>query len=157
MPRYIKQRHERSCGPTALMNAVKWAGYSLSYEDYIDYYAKLCDYKKGDDFGTHWLNLHRAILATPELKLVALLNRPTLRQLDRFLNKGFSAIVRYKHSKGGHFAFVPKHTAKFYYMVNGPRSKATLCRISRKDISKKLRYVDLQGETSKIWILEAAQ
>lgn len=152
MPRYIRQRLRQSCGPIVLMNAVKWAGYSLNRVEYLPHFAELCGYQIGSSFGIYCESLHEAILATPEVKLVKRLERPTLRQLDRFLDKGHAAIVRYAHRSGCHYVLVPKRTAKFYYCVNGSQVK-TLVRISRKRFSKKLRYV-FDGETSRTWIVE---
>jgi hypothetical protein len=155
MPRYIRQKLAYSCGPIALMNAVKWAGYSLSRREYLDHYAHLCKYEKGFyGTGTQWKHMHKAIVATPELKLITKLENPTLRSLDRFLNKKYSAIVRYRHKQGGHYIFMPKRTTRFYYVVNDD-SRFTLAKISRKNFSKKLRFKCPYDEISKAWVLEA--
>lgn len=149
----MRQKLVSSCGPVALMNAVKWAGYSLNREGYLAHYSSLCKFVAGRG-GTYCDKLEEAIVATPELALVEFLDRPTLRELDQALKKGYSIILRYRHDVCGHFIFIPKRTAKFYYVVNGGRSRPTLTRISRKTVSSYLRYSDDAGNTSMTWIVE---
>lgn len=156
MPRYISQRRKTSCGPVAIMNAVKWAGYSLSREEYFAHYAKLCKYKVGSK-GTCDLNLETAIRETPEIELMAFIDNPKLRDLDYCLDKGCSAIVAYFHEKGGHYIFMPKRTPRFYYAVNATMKESALARYSRKNISKKLRFKYEGVVSSRAWIVGAVE
>jgi hypothetical protein len=59
MTRYVKQKNDYSCGILAVINALKWAGYSYTYDQL---YAILKDLLKTDkESGTVDTNLHKVL------------------------------------------------------------------------------------------------
>jgi hypothetical protein len=59
MIRYARQPTKSSCGPTAIINAIKWAGYKCSIKSHHTFLSRLCNTNAED--GTEALDFSRAL------------------------------------------------------------------------------------------------
>lgn len=48
MPRYVRQPEEYACGPTAVLNALKWAGVPATIKYDFGLIADMCEYERGE-------------------------------------------------------------------------------------------------------------
>lgn len=92
MPRYIRQRDNYSCGPVALLNALKWAGRTkgTSYAT-LPSWRGTCQTDRRT--GTSFTNLFRAARMLPVLG--AKKAKPTVRlaDIDAHLKRGGAVIL----------------------------------------------------------------
>jgi len=107
--RYVKQRDKYSCGPVAIMNVLKWAGYAFNYEDSLPVLQKLC--KCISVTGTKHANFDRALrLVTSRFKVfkVRRVHRPKLWQIEEHLREGGLVILNYywRKDEEGHRHFM---------------------------------------------------
>lgn len=154
--RYARQRDTFSCGPTAIVNAIKWAGYSCPAREFKKIFKKRtgCTRLRGTD---PWI-LEQTLKRVPELSIQYVLNVPNLRDIDEELKKGRSVLLRYFHSHGGHYTLIVGRTKKFYVVVNDSPKKAISYR-SRKKMKKLINNsVVAAGEFcyAVAWSLESA-
>jgi hypothetical protein len=156
MLRYTKQFNESSCGPVALLNAIKWAGYVATNKSHLRYYKNLCKYNEG----TYSKDLHRALKTVPELKIVKRSRSLTLCKLDKQLDIG-NAVILTEHVnwEPGHYVFVSKRTSCFYTVINYYSGKTdtfkTIKRVSRTKMSKLLSQKSMHGDKPEAWFLKA--
>lgn len=114
MKRYItKQPHYASCGPTAIINAMKWLGKDITYRGTIDEFKELgWDIKEG--IGCYDL---RRSLNHFNVKY-KLHKQTTVRQMEQMLNRGSSIILAYDwmsySSEGGHYCFISDQLGNFF-------------------------------------------
>jgi len=104
MARFItEQQHASSCGPVAIINALKWLGYSVSYREELPTFTKL-----GYDDGTNCYDLRRMLNAY-QIKY-KLYKQSSIKKLEQILNRGNTAIVCYDwvgpEDRGGHYIFI---------------------------------------------------
>jgi len=101
MPRYARQRNRYSCGPIAIINALKWAGKPASLAKYFDRFRRWCKcgyYERQirQYVGTHRRNFDAALRrAGRNLFRVRYLAQPRLEQIDRHLEAGGAVILNY--------------------------------------------------------------
>ena len=57
--KYTRQRDSRGCGPTAIINTIKWIGYPVSYNKLYPHLLALC--KTTKDEGTKVIDLKKAL------------------------------------------------------------------------------------------------
>lgn len=143
MVKYSKQRNKTDCGPTAVLNALKWAGYSVSIRKGYKSIKKNCKYRPV--FGTSSSNILWTLRKYKKLKTRVLV-RPTLSQLDKLLEKGYVFILRYTHDHGesGHCIFCFGKTDFKYLLINDSSIKTYRGR-TRKTLNsylRKQRYSD---------------
>lgn len=92
MPRYVNQPAINACGPTAIINAAKWAGVNLSIKKDFDYAAYLCKYDPSE--GSAWDGIDRAIReAMPGFVKVRKPTFTNFDRIDRHLTKGQACLV----------------------------------------------------------------
>jgi hypothetical protein len=129
MQRYVKQYDGTSCGPIALINTLKWLGYSVSY-DFLNIAKHLCRWK-GIRGGTSDLDLEKALdYFRVEKKRVV---KPSIEELDKHLDSGGAAIISYFNiysmpgfkKNAGHFTLCIGRTDKTYLMVNDRTNRTT--------------------------------
>ena len=88
--RYINiQKHKSSCGPIAVINAIKWLGGKLSYK-YLDMFEAFGWTKKGMDTKQMML-----ILDTFGVEYQVIFN-PSTRFIENSLSKGNAAILMFR-------------------------------------------------------------
>lgn len=131
MNRYTRQVYATSCGPVALINAAKWAGYRVPRKEFVHYYGERCEWNPKS--GTTYTAMSEALRISDELHFLGFCPNPKLAWLDRHLKQGHALIIGYRHAnkKTGHFIFCPAKTSKFFYVVNKDKGR-TVQRISRK-------------------------
>ena len=138
MTRYAKQRDRFSCGPTAVINAMKWSGYQISYREELEKYVHRygCLYPEG----VHPEILAGRMDAMQELDIRREINKPKLSDLNRELRKGRALILCHPHAyRGGHYILCIGETKHFYKVVNRGSSRKTVSYISKKVMRKMLR------------------
>lgn len=113
MPRYVHQRDEFRCGPIAILNALKWAGYRVTAELIPD----LCrEVSCAAPFGTKKSNLTRGLRTRGKGIFFTQLDlRPSLQKIERTLQKGKAVILGYwyhtddpenKNYQTGHYVLI---------------------------------------------------
>lgn len=154
MIRYVRQKDDYSCGPVALINAIKWLGYNYPYKDNIFFIKKLCDCKKEEDWsGTHYYDLSKAL---KKLKIKNKFNEnPKISEIIEHIENEGSLILRelYKENKEwcGHYFFIYGYDSqeKEFLTVNS-RKDETMSKISLHDLKKSLSIKANRLEKSDI-------
>jgi len=93
MPRYIKQPHNASCAPTAIVNAGKWAGDILTIKnDYKRIYNNSMCAKDG----TKIKNIDRVLRRelSHVLKILKI-QKPTMYRTEKHIREGGAALISY--------------------------------------------------------------
>lgn len=122
MKRYIsKQKHNGSCGPIAIMNVMKWHGYSAPYSEFINK-IKWCP-QRGMYGG--WM--------AEELQLYGFnfreVRKPNFKDIEKAIDSGNSVILMYrwfsvkkgKKRNGGHFVWIRDYNDKYFVAENANR------------------------------------
>jgi hypothetical protein len=92
MRKYCKQRNKMDCGPTAVLNALKWAGYSHTLKKD---YAKIKKQCKFDEVsGSEFLDLKETLEKYKKIR-VKRIRSYSLRNLDKIIDEGKSFILLY--------------------------------------------------------------
>ena len=157
--KYIKQYDKYSCGAVAVLNALKWAGYDLTYRRDFKRICKLCKCNVGE--GTFpWdldagLRRHRKLAILPEEEAYS---APSIKLVDKLLSLGSACIISYIYKYRGqvceaHVVLCIGKKGKQYVMVNrGGRCK-TVCLIPRQTMVRMLRYSDADYGGSDVWFV----
>lgn len=145
MVRYTRQVLKNSCGPIAIINAMKWAGYRIPRTKWVKGIGGLCDFHI--KCGTSIEGITSALKTLHQLELVEYKTRPTLKWLDKKFHEGCGIILKYEHGHkpSGHFVFVPGRTRHYYNIVN--KARRTRTRVHRKTMSKILAEKGQRGVT----------
>jgi hypothetical protein len=119
LPRFIKQRDNYSCGPVAIVNALKWAGVRATYA-HVTLYSILCETEK--DIGTQISALHKALTLTKAFKVVRLYN-PSIKRIDEHVDGGgavlfASTTVLTEEDYEGHYALIVSRSPKKFGICN---------------------------------------
>jgi len=118
MINYIKkQQHKLSCGPVAIMNALKWLGESVSYKkdlklfEQIGYTIKHGWWRHELRRGLNYFNIKHKLY-----------KQPTLQDMKNILKRGNSIILAYdwfaENSDGGHYIFMDSYNGKYFQAYN---------------------------------------
>ena len=133
MPRYAKQPRDSSCGPTAVLNAAKWAGLGLSIKHDFDFMADLC----GTDWkiGTYPSGIERGLRVALGLNGVKVTRKryATVRNIEKLLSKGGAAVA----CNDDHVFLITGQTEKMF-IVQNYREGPTTCRIRKTTLEKKM-------------------
>ena len=155
MIRYTSQRNHVDCGPTAIANALKWAGASFSYAG--SYKALIANCRAED--GTHWTDLTHE-LARWEREGVLKLKvwfRPTLKRIEKQLSKGGAVILDHARvNGGGHYGFVSDLRRGSFLVSNEYKGVETTIWISRwlfKDTLLRYEHSDSSYTNGYAWFL----
>ncbi len=142
--RYCNQREKYSCGPVAILNALKWAGLKKTYKD-VKEIEKGCppdDYRIG---GINPNNFTRLFYKYGEHLIIRYRKNINIGELDKHLEMGHAAVInlrRFNFNRGweGHYFLVigKSELAKCFKVVNGYGKPATIW-MSRKEFIKHLR------------------
>ena len=117
--RYInKQQHATSCGPVAVLNALKWLGRKVSYREMFPFFEEL---GYDPDWGqTHWW-FSRSLSAF-KIKYKRFSNI-TVSDMERELDRGNTIILNYAWDPNNrHYFFITGHTDKKFTVWNQSRS-----------------------------------
>jgi hypothetical protein len=166
MPRYLKQYDDYSCGPTAILNALKWAGASVSYRSHYKRVAKYCKVAEGDlkDRGTLSPDLDRTLRTLGRRYLtVRKVRSCTIQQLADHLQNGGAAILAHVEGEGtlyagqdeaeGHFSFWFDSDGLTFTGANDGGDSATIVR-SRKEMIHKIKKRKHAGAMyPEVWLL----
>lgn len=162
MTRYISQRDKYNCGPIAVMNALKWAGENITYDE-LEQFKVLCKCNRHTG-GTEWAKLTTAVRKQQSIILSEVINKPSIKQIDNWLNKGNIVIVGYYWWKKpydrkinqyatrkdggwlGHFVMISEKFYGIYTMHNFGRYSTNFC--TTKTLSKLLRNINSEINVS---------
>ncbi len=90
MPRYVRQRNDYSCGPVALLNALKWAGRKGAYRKDIELLKAECGTtRKGTPFANmvYAARFHRGYFSVTSKRNV------TIADINAHLRRGGAVIL----------------------------------------------------------------
>lgn len=164
MPRYLKQYDDYSCGPTAILNALKWAGRSVAYRTHYKRAAKGCRVTEGDykDRGTLSIDFDRTIrMLGKKYFSVRKVRSCTIQQLADHLENGGAAVLAHleedlyagQKSIEGHFSFWFASDGLTFTGANDGGPGATITR-SREEIVRKIRKRKYAGDNyPEVWLL----
>lgn len=133
MPRFTKQRDRYSCGPVAILNALRWSGMDAPYKELIDIFQKVCNCEPGR--GTNHSDFDRALrFFGTDLFRVRRVQRPCLGKIEQHLRDDGCVILNYRWTRGGkgyrHFSLVNgvSPSGATFFLVNdstvGPAQQA---------------------------------
>lgn len=137
MVKYSKQLNKTDCGPMAVLNALKWAGYPVSCRRGYKSIKKNCKWKAGQ--GTYYSDIYKTLQKYSKLKS-RIIKSPKLKELDSLLEKGYTFILLYTHKHGrcSHFIFCSGKSSKKYFFKNDSSVYTNRARV-RKTINSYLR------------------
>ncbi len=142
MIRYVKQRDRHSCGPTAVLNAMKWSGAKDSYAKDIKKLSWLC--RRYSKAGTGHAQLDLALRYVGGLRRcdfsVLSVIRPTLAQIESHLLGEGSVVLSYlwknKYKSGRHVSLITNLSPckKSFRVVNSYRKGPASYWITRTEM-----------------------
>lgn len=158
MPRFTKQRDRYSCGPVAILNALRWCGMDAPYKEVIDILQKVCNCEPGR--GTNHPDFDQALrFFGTDLFRVRRVSRPRLAEIEEHLREDGCVILNYRWTRGGnwfrHFSLVNgvSPSGRTFYLVNdstvGPAQQA----LRRQDFVKEILRYQRVDHHFKGWFL----
>lgn len=131
MIRYLHQRDHYSCGPVAIINAIKWAGGRATRSKHLTGLQEMCDC--GADRGTSWFNFDRVLrqVMRGRVDVVRKFN-PAFKQVSDHAKRDDGCVVVYcwpfRDISGSvdcgvdcHFSLVVDSTRDSFIAVNDSR------------------------------------
>lgn len=158
MPRYVKQRDRYSCGPVAIINALKWAGYPASY-DSIKYLRRLCKCKpysyEEDWTGTRSGDFTAAIIKAGHAKAFycqyAL--QPSVETVRAHLDSGGAVVVLVLMGEDAHYALFVGHCPGHILGINYDFKHAVID-MSTNSLRSLLKKGKIKGNLyPEVWLL----
>lgn len=167
MIRYTKQRDKFSCGPVAIMNAVKWTGSECTYAKRIGLFRDLClcrpVSREPDRLGgTSHANFDQALRRTAEAHGgfdVLRVYRPKLPRIEEHLRSGGIIIMNYywevKGKVGRHFCILESisDSGKTFRTVNDVKAGPAIMAIRRRTFVKGNLRFQRSDPHYKAWFL----
>jgi len=142
--RYIGQRDTYSCGPIAVLNALKWSGMRVTSRSHMGRVNRLCNSGIAgilDRDITHALSKYRKLKFRVRRYI-------TMRQLDAHLRRGGCAIISHEFvidgEDAGHYIFIPSKTSEKFLVINDCFC-GTVTHYDRKEMTDLLRYRGFSG------------
>ena len=134
--RYTRQYDKTSCGPVALVNALKWAGMKVPWRDSKQHWIKLTRCRNG----TSPQDLNIAIRQYfPNARRI----KPHIRKIERHLKNGGGIIIHVmgKNPRFNHWAFLDSVSpnGQVFGVVNFYKSAPARHGLFRKDLISYLR------------------
>lgn len=124
--RFLKQKDQFSCGPLALVNALKWCGRKSSLKEL-----------KTTLQTTRTQGTSHRVLSSTICKVFNThkISSPTTESIENHLSTYGSLLLQYEwtKSKKGHIVLIIGQTNHYYYVVNYLFSK-TVSRVSKSTI-----------------------
>ena len=141
MPRYVKQRDKYSCGPVAILNALRWAGVNADYGQSVKRFTATC--KCAPPEGTAHREFDSALRkAGKRIFQVRRVHRPLLPQIEAHLQEGgvivFNYYWRKKDEEHRHFILLAgiSGSGRTFYTVNDFRKGRALRKYQRRYFKK---------------------
>jgi len=156
--RYIKQKDTYSCGPVALINALKWAGFKYTYKD-LKRFQRLC--KCTYPNGCSWNDFTSAIRSMSKLMTTTRKNWPGILDINNHLREGGIIVLSYRLDPldNSHYLLIVDYdpAKKEYTVVNkdGGEKRAE-SKISWGDMAEILKHhyvVERRLESPSAWFL----
>lgn len=163
MPRYIKQYDSFSCGPIAILNALKWAGMRVTRKSHIRRLVKECKSKLGKspkDWGTYSADLDKTLRKYGEkLFEVRKVRKCGIKELHKQLADNGAIIIAHldegQREPEGHFSFWFKVDTDglLFTGVNDGGGKAVTTQ-TREQLIDKIRKRNIDGDCyPDVWFL----
>ncbi len=160
MIRYTKQRDKFSCGPVAIMNAVKWTGSECTYAKRIGLFQDLCLCKLSG--GTWHRNFDQALRRIAEAHGgfdVLRVHRPKLSRIEEHLRGGGIIILNYlwrrKSGASRHFSILENvsDSGKTFRVINDFKAGPARQTIRRRTFVKYNLRFQRSDPHYKAWFL----
>jgi len=155
----LKQRDKYSCGPIAILNALRWADLDTPYEDWFDMLSAVCECGWPDvtlhrrferalrEIGRNFCSMRRKF-------------RPSIKEIEDHIYGGGAVILNYKwRRKNGetnrHFSLVVdvSQGGKTFYSVNDRRAGPAYQSVHRKTFLKHNLRFRASDPPLKAWFL----
>jgi len=136
---YVKQRDKYSCGPIAILNAIKWSGIKATYSSHFKRVSKL------SNSGICGIDNHDITKALNNYKKLKyrIKKHITVEELEKHLIKGGSAIVGYDFridgEDVGHYSFIAGKKDRRFVIINHFVDKK-IGHLTKKEINYILKY-----------------
>jgi len=151
--KYLNQYDKYSCAPISVINALKWMGIEYDNID-LPSFQKILNTKTN---GTSVNDINRGVkhLGISEECVID----PSLKRLNRELEKGNSAIITYwgvnvKGDNYGHATFCIGKVQDHYKVVNCIKSIPSPVQYIRVGMMKRfLRHINPQKDKSRVWFI----
>lgn len=141
--RYARQPHARSCGPTAILNALKWAGRPATLKREYPILRAECKCTNGT-----WRYIFDRVIRKHAKGLFTVERRalPTYSQLRRLCRSGHAFVLAYMNVgwQDAHYAFYFPSAGKLY-AVNEHDKCATVALCSKRQLMGALRRLHVPG------------
>lgn len=139
--RFLRQRDEYSCGPIAVLNALKWAGLSLTYKQNFKEIKELC--KTTKSWGTTPSNITNVLSQYIEYICFEVKELITLKDIEKHIKHGGALILEYWFKDDlefdGHYVFILEKDEDSFIIANGMIGDLALSTCSREELKNMLR------------------
>jgi hypothetical protein len=157
--RYINQPNKSSCGPTAMCNALTWAGVRVGWKDF----RAISKAMKTDRHGTWHRNFDRVLRRQPFFK-VRRVCRPKLWQIEEHARARGAVIISFRHTPttkqyAGHYEMILYAFQDGSFVTINDRTNTKLARhlVTRTEFKKNEWRYAKYNKFSKAWLLEKIQ
>lgn len=133
--RYCKQRRSYDCGPTAILNIMKWAGMDITLNDIPKL---IIDTKCVPEFGTNQREMDRVIRST--FKYVRRIRSPKIEDINQALEARQAIIINSDTDNGGHYYSIINRSGACYVAINYITSKDRLPRTVLSDLLNRREF-----------------
>ncbi len=140
MTRYLRQHDKFSCGPTAIMNVLKWLGLKIHYRKEIEWFREITRCKEdGILFGTNFGHMTKALKMFKNLFTTEYRRDPTVSRIAKHLNAGGVVVLCYRlpKRKVGHYILIVEANGEGFTAVNVEPDR-TRTKLSSSDLSHML-------------------
>ena len=131
MPRFVSQPRDNVCGPTAVLNAAKWAGIGLTLKHDFRFMMDLCETDL--EIGTYPWGIEQGLRVALGLNGVGVVRKrwATVAAIEKHLDRGGAVVACNKY----HVFLITGQTEKMF-IVQNYREGPTTSKI-RKDTVRK--------------------
>lgn len=140
--RYLRQPHYKTCGPTVVVNAAKWAGHRASRSTL---YKELTDRFKTVKIGTSKSEFEQMLGMASGMFKATWEPEPSVMAIDRALRKGQAVILKYNWQVdweiGAHFTLVVGKRGRDYVFINDGWETTEVIR-PRKAMNRRLKGIE---------------
>lgn len=138
--RFLRQKDQYSCGPVAVINALKWAGLPLTYKSDFKEIKTRC--KTTADWGTTPHNISKVLSQYDELSF-EIKQLITLKDIEEHLLSGGAVILEYWFKDetlyDGHYVFIYEREGNDFVVVNHMSDGSAVQVCSRQNLKSMLR------------------
>ena len=157
--RYIRQPDSYGCGPTAILNALKWAGFRATLKKHYRPLVTRCKSKDpdGHEFsGTTPKNFQNALKYTSKnIFKVKHLTYPTLNQISKELDKGNAVIILHfnegDQEGSSHYTLLISKLGQDFIAVNAYHKCKTVAPVTHNTMKN---WTKRKEDFPMAWVLE---